>query len=370
MTRSQGNGLTLNVVKFSELEPRPVNWLLHGWIPRGELSLLMGDPGLGKSVLATSIAAAASAGRPIEALSPKAVAQGRVLMLSAEDSPEHVTYPRLIAAEAKMDNLDCLTGMAKEGERHARPFSLGEGAVGLREYLNEHSDIVLMVVDPISAFFGQSVDTHRDSSVRDALHDFISVVRERRVAVLGIIHPNKNSDLQAIYRCSGSLATPALARSVFALVRHPGDPDLRVVAPIKSNMGQLGDCAEFRVTGSEIKVAPDETLETAVIEWSSEPCRLDRDEVLGAGRERGQRGPKPTARREAAGFLRVLLAGGPRPRAEIVELAEAAGISAATLERARKALGVLSQKARGERHGGFLWHLAAEGQSQETGDET
>src|SRR3954451_24488509 len=51
-------------VRFSELVPQKIRWLWPNRIPLGRLTLLVSDPGLGKSLLALDIAARVSRGAP------------------------------------------------------------------------------------------------------------------------------------------------------------------------------------------------------------------------------------------------------------------------------------------------------------------
>ena len=45
------------MITLADVEPERVEWLWTGRIPRGKLTLLDGDPGLGKSTVAYDIAA-------------------------------------------------------------------------------------------------------------------------------------------------------------------------------------------------------------------------------------------------------------------------------------------------------------------------
>src|SRR5438874_1153468 len=48
----------------SELTPLPIDWLWSGYLAIGNLTILDGDPGLGKSMLTLDLAARLTAGRP------------------------------------------------------------------------------------------------------------------------------------------------------------------------------------------------------------------------------------------------------------------------------------------------------------------
>ena len=55
---------------LSQIETQEVHWLWHKRIPLGKITLLDGDPGMGKSMLALSLAASVSSGRPMPAGTP------------------------------------------------------------------------------------------------------------------------------------------------------------------------------------------------------------------------------------------------------------------------------------------------------------
>ncbi len=56
------------LVRASDVQPTPVSWLWHRRVPLGKLTLLSGDPGLGKSTLLLDLAARVSRRRSAERL--------------------------------------------------------------------------------------------------------------------------------------------------------------------------------------------------------------------------------------------------------------------------------------------------------------
>jgi RecA-family ATPase len=78
-------------VRASELQVRPVEWLWPGRVPLGGLTVLAGEPGLGKSLLSIWLASRLSRGE-------LGTSSGASLFLTAEDSREHTVLPRLVAA--------------------------------------------------------------------------------------------------------------------------------------------------------------------------------------------------------------------------------------------------------------------------------
>jgi RecA-family ATPase len=83
----------VGLTAMSTVQPESVSWLWAGRIPYGKVTLLDGDPGLGKSFITLAIATSVSLGRGLPGELPRA--PGRVLLLSAEDGLADTVRPRL-----------------------------------------------------------------------------------------------------------------------------------------------------------------------------------------------------------------------------------------------------------------------------------
>ncbi len=94
---------------FSTIEKRPVSWLWPLWVPLGKVTILDGDPGLGKSTLLLDLAARVST----NGVMPDASfgATGSVVIMSAEDAPEDTILPRLELAGADLSKVHFLDDM-------------------------------------------------------------------------------------------------------------------------------------------------------------------------------------------------------------------------------------------------------------------
>jgi RecA-family ATPase len=113
---------TATIVRVSSVQPQPIRWLWPGRIARGKVTLVAGDPGLGKSQFTAYLAARVTTGQlwPAgEGRPPK----GNVIMLSAEDDIADTIRPRLEAAGADIDRVHVLTAI-KEADA-LRGFNLG-----------------------------------------------------------------------------------------------------------------------------------------------------------------------------------------------------------------------------------------------------
>lgn len=316
-----GNG-TVRVVRVSDVKPERVSWLWPGYIPRGKLTLIDGDPGDGKSTLSLDLAARISTGKPMPDNSPGV--PGNVLVLSAEDGIGDTIRPRLDAAGAETANVLVLHEIVEEGQ--ARPAELPRDVGHIARLVREHG-VALVVIDPLMAFLA-GVDSHNDQSVRRALHPLAKLADETGAAVLVVRHLNKGSGGKALYRGGGSIGISGAARAVFLVATDPEDEDRRLLASVKVNIAVKPPTMAYRVVG-------DETHGCSRIQWEG-VVEATADELVNI-EPAEDRAEKLTA----TDYLAKALANGPRLTREIEEEAlQVHGISQRTLFRARKSLQV------------------------------
>jgi len=218
------------LISLADVQPAQVSWLWLGRIPRGKLTLLVGDPGLGKSFVTLDMAARVSTGSAWP--DGKPVTQGPVVILSAEDDLADTIVPRLDAHGADRRFVFCLKAVRQSGRE--KFFSLKDDL----KYLASTIDYLkpnLVIIDPLSAYMGMT-NTSRDADVRFVLGPLTDLAAQTGVAILAVMHLNKASKNHVIYRTSGSVAFTASARSLLALTRDPGDESRRVLCSIKNNL--------------------------------------------------------------------------------------------------------------------------------------
>lgn len=93
---------------------------------------------------------------------------GSVIILSAEDDPKDTIRPRLEAAGAdltKIHLIEAVRATAQDGSTIRRGFSLSSDIPKLIVLMHELGDVRLVIIDPISAYFG-STDSHKNVEVR------------------------------------------------------------------------------------------------------------------------------------------------------------------------------------------------------------
>jgi putative DNA primase/helicase len=326
---------------FSDIKPEALRWLWPGRIPLRKITLLVGDPGLGKSLLTIDIASRVTRGQP----SPDGAVceSGAVIMASAEDDPADTIRPRLDAANADAPRVHLLEGVRviqNNGSASERPFHLEMGIAALEQTLLRMSDVRLIVIDPISAYLGNT-DSNSNAEIRGLLSPLATLAARHHVAVLCITHLRKSAG-SAVHRAIASIAFTAAARASWAVAADPAEPERRLMLPVKQNLGPAGGGLAFRITTE--KGLPRLT-------WDKDAVNLTADEVL--GNEVGQDGQD--AQHRAESWLQTMLAKGAVPPKEIEARAKSAGLSWATVRRAKESLGVIAEKSGFS--GGWVWRL-------------
>jgi hypothetical protein len=221
------------VVRLAEVRPEAIRWLWVGRLAFGKLTMLSGDPGLGKSFITMDLAARASTGRPW----PDG-AGGRepidVLILAAEDGLADTVRPRLDALGADVARVHVMTG-TREGRSERGP-QLSD--VDVIEKALSDTGARLLIIDPVSSYLGVT-DSHKDAEVRGLLTPLLTMAERHDCAVLGVMHLTKDSSKAAIYRSSGSVAFVAQARVALMVTTDAADPDRRVLAASKCNVAKM-----------------------------------------------------------------------------------------------------------------------------------
>jgi len=112
----------INVTRLSDVKPEEVSWIWPGYIARGKLTLLIGDPGCGKSYLTAAITARLTTGKPWPDGAP-GVPPADVLLLQAEDGLADTVRPRLDALGADPYRVIAIRAVAQGPDSERRSLS-------------------------------------------------------------------------------------------------------------------------------------------------------------------------------------------------------------------------------------------------------
>jgi RecA-family ATPase len=223
----------LEVIRASDVRPTHVDWLWPNRVAMRAVTLLVGEPGVGKSLWSAHLAARLSRGE-------LGAGWSATLMSSAEDSLATTVIPRLEAQAAGAD-LNRVFFATQWRDGGARPLTLPDEVGELEERVRQYQ-ARLIIIDPLMARLARQVNSWHDQSVRSALAPLQQLADTNECAVLVIAHLNKGQNTHALQRIGGSIGLAAAARSVLLLGRDPDDPkgergSQRVLAHVKSNLG-------------------------------------------------------------------------------------------------------------------------------------
>jgi hypothetical protein len=334
-------------VLLSEVRPRSIRWLWESRIPMAKLTILDGDPGLGKSLVAEDIGARVTTGHDMPDGS-KGMAPAGVVYFTAEDDPADTLLPRGSAANADLTRFLAVQTLSDSRE--------GAGEVIVRLPTLADLDVIrqavvrvnakLVIFDPLMAYLHRQTNSFRDQDVRAELTPLAMLAQELDIAVLLIRHLNKGSSANALYRGGGSIGIIGAARSGLMIAKHPDDDARRVLSSQKSNVGPRPADLEYSIRPNQ-EGAP-------VVAWHG--VSQYSATTLATTYTRAA-DDSHSALAEACEFLHAELESGPRAEAEIQAEARRMGISRATLQRARTKLKVESTHEGFGPHSRWVWMM-------------
>jgi len=327
---------------LSDIEAKDVAWLWKNRIPLGEITLLVGDPGVGKSYFSYFLSAQISKGGSWPDAPDETIESGKTLILSTDEDPNYAIRPRSDAAGADTDKITVLEG--SRGEKgEIRILNLTKDIRRMEEIFKKDKDYCLWIIDTLTDYLGR-LDSNKYSDVRWGLMPILALARKYNVAIVGILHCNKNTSLQVLYRIMGSMGFAAVARSIWVIARDREDEEekRRFFAPLKNNLAPPQKPLAFQLENQG---------NVARVVFESEPVEDDFDieEVL-VPQERS------SETKRAKKFLLDILKDGPVLRNEVKSDARDEDISWGTLRRAKKKIGIKSFKEKAE-GGKWFWAL-------------
>jgi len=315
-----------------------IRWLWPSRVPLGKLTLIAGDPDLGKSLITLDLAARISRGADWPDGPAIDGRPGGVVLLAAEDDLADTVRPRLDAAGADAERIAALQAVLERnreaGTECRRYFDLGRHLSTLEEMTTKVPDCRLVVIDPLMVFLG-GIDRHRAGEVQTLLAPLVDLAARQNVAVVAVVHLRKSGG-PGIYRLLGSVGFVASARSILCVGKDRNDPSRRrrFLALLKNNLCPSAPTLAYRI-------APwGKAPHVPIVTWEPDPVDVDGNDVLRV--DDGEDRDDPGTAEEAWAWLESRLAEGPEPAKVILQEAAADGISEKTLRRVKLQHGVLS----------------------------
>jgi hypothetical protein len=225
-----------------------------------------------------------------------------------------------------------------------RPLAINRDINRIEMLLREVADCRLIILDPITAFFGDT-SSRSTGNVWKVLSNLSWLAASANLAVLAISHLRKKEGA-AIHRAIGSLAFVAAARAAWTIATDPADASRRLFLPLKNNLAESATGLAFTIESN--------TTGGPVVRWLPETIEARAGAVPASTCQPG----RPNDERQfAIEWLRRELAKGQSPVRKIREAAEAHGITWGTLRRAFRELGAQAVFKREGGHIRWDWKL-------------
>jgi hypothetical protein len=355
---------SLELVAAEDVEITAIEWLWQNRFAIGKVSLLAGLPDKGKSQITCDVAArvTTTTGDKKWPCGEGIAPIGNVIMFSAEDDPADTLVPRLLAAGADLTRVKFVK-MVKTKPGSRRMFDLAADLEQLRNAVTAVGDVIVVIFDPLNAYFGHHgrTDTFRGSDVRAVLGPLAELAAELKIAILGLLHFNKKTDVTNIMlRISDSIAFVTAARAVYAVI--PDDENKRtLLVRGKNNLAPatLDKTLAYTITVANVGNDPETgaVITAPHVLWFPKHVDITPSEAMQAAAD----DRSPGQIEAAVHFLEDLLSEGAVENSEVEEAAEVEKIAERTLRRASTKLEIEKRKQKGIKDGKWYWRLPNKG---------
>ena len=321
---SEGTGYKMFGRTLAEVEPEQIDWLWFPYLARGEVTIVEGDPNVGKSYLIQMVARHFCDGLVLPSKRRLPAVKGKVFVADCENTVASVTVNRMI-----WNGIRCRENFTQEDE----PFTIDDRKKMRMMYeAIERERPVLVVFDTVNLYIG-GADTAKASETTQAMGAFKDIAKRFNCAVVVVRHLTKGTKDKALYRGQGSIAFAGVARIVLTCGTDPEDEETHILTVNKMNLGKKPPALEYRIDAAPTL----DDLDRSVFSWGDFNENLTSEEAIAPTK-------KSTVIEAAQEWLRQELEAGPQEASRLEAKAEAHSISRPTLYRAAKKLGVIRDK--------------------------
>lgn len=351
--RPQAKTVGLVTRRFSDVEVEEVKWLWPKYIPSGKITILAGDASMGKSTIVFDIISRITRGMVMP--DGQRGVTGSCIIASAEDTVSDTILPRVLAAGAIQQKIISIDEVLDDEEGEARPISFPRDLSLIRQTLI-NSGARLMLIDPLDAFLGMDIDSHKNADIRRTLHPLEKVAEETGTSILILAHYRKAEGTNNLHRVGGSIGLTAAARSVLGVTLVD---KRRILHPLKNNLVRRPSAMQYEVVSIRKEKSEKLTwkggrdyIETSGIKWLGEVEYDSQSQTIA-----GANDPQTQA---AVEFLTMVLSeSGMQPSKKLISDARGIPIDKAHLAKAKDILNIGHRKVNDEWY--WVW---AEGQDR------
>ena len=309
---------------LNDFEEQEATWLVPGWIPDGQITLLASDGGVGKTSLWVNLISALSAGKRCILDPPEMTREPlKTAFLTTEDSVSKMLKRKLRLAGADMANILTPDFTA---DREGALRSLKFGSQDMERFIR-HFKPSLCVFDPVQGFIPPDINMGSRNAMRDCMAPLIALGEETGCTFLVVCHTNKRKGAWGRDRIADSADLWDVSRSVL-MAGYTEEQDVRYLSNEKNNYAELHETLLFSIDG-------DGQVHTEGTSW-----KRDREFM----QEAAENISAPKRDDCKAWILNTLdNAGGAMPTKDLEHDAQAAGYSGRTLRRAKDELKAAGQ---------------------------
>lgn len=243
----------LGVKKLSEIEEKKIEWLIPGYIPQRQISILTGEDNYGEfniSDILCALAAKVSAGRNTFLLNPEIQGNSgeckpeHVLFFSGRDSIEDTLIRKLRKNDANLENVYAMDVTDKKFSK------LKFTGVFLEQLLQEYHP-TLCIFDPVQDFLPNGVKMNAKNAVRKCIAPLVGLGEKYGTAFLIVVHTDNKRPIPGRKKISNSADIWNIGRSVLR-VGETEEKNINYIAHEKSDYGQLCKTVLYRVEDERV----------------------------------------------------------------------------------------------------------------------
>lgn len=262
----------INLVSVSDIKKERVEWLIPGYIPKGDITIIGGDGGLGKTSLWCNIASAISNGIPcvLQENNDVLYPQGEVIYFSGEDDTARVLRERLEQNRANLDNIKTLP----MDDDAFTSLSIGGALI---EDIIEARRPMLVIFDPIQQFI-KNTDMSKRNDMRQTMTSLSKLGNKYGTTFILVMHTNKRDKIGSFRdKLSDSADLWDIARSVIALGRNQNNENF--ITHEKSNYGVRQNAILYHIENGRIIRDSFETERMTYVEFMGGKSKADKTDM-------------------------------------------------------------------------------------------
>ena len=263
---------------LDEFEEKDIEWLIPGYVPKEQITIVAGTGGVGKTSVWVSLVADLSSGKATVFEKGSDTAQYvqrkplHVMFFSGEDTVEHVLRKKLRQEGAVLKNITTISLEDKHFEKILFGSKYLEAVVAKTK-----PDVIIF--DPLQSFIGSKAKMADRNDIRQRMRCLIEFGSRYHTTSIIVMHTNKQQGAWGRNRMADSADLWDIARSVIMC----GDTEtdgVKYLSHEKCNYAKPGDTILFKTEGGHATYFMKSGLK-------------DRDFVLATNRVKKQRSDAP-----------------------------------------------------------------------------